>query len=44
MFFFVCLQSKLLSVSHDMCSAQGRQEKTITPLEPQFVFTSITVM
>jgi hypothetical protein len=30
MFFFVCLQSILFSVSHDLCSTQGRQEKSIT--------------
>jgi hypothetical protein len=30
MFFFVCLQSILFWVSHDMCSTQGHQEKSIT--------------
>ena len=30
MFFFVCLQSILFWASHDLCSTQGRQEKSIT--------------
>ena len=30
MFFFVCLQSILFWVSHDLCSTQGCQEKSIT--------------
>ena len=29
MFFFVCLQFILFWVSHDLCSTQGRQEKSI---------------
>ena len=30
MFFFVCIQSTRFWVSHDLCSTQGRQEKSIT--------------
>ena len=30
MFFFVCLQSMLFWVSHDLCSTQERQEKLTT--------------